>query len=107
MKVLCRRCKILVLDRFTCRCHRCLRRIQKEPAEARHGQTGTIVAALAMRLARYSASDTYYPQTLSILRLDRPRLRTADDQLSATLFNMLPPSQRPDATVSAADSIKV
>jgi hypothetical protein len=59
-----------------------------------------------MRLARYSASDTYYPQTLSILRLDRPQLRTADDQLSSTLFKMLPPSRRPDASVSAADSIK-
>lgn len=32
---------------------------------------GTIASALAMRLARYIASDTYYPQTISILRLDR------------------------------------
>jgi len=106
MKVLCRKCNILVLDRFTCRCHRCLKRFAKEPAEAAHGRSGTIVAALAMRLARYSASDTYYPQTLSILRLDRPQLRTADDHLSSTLFKMLPPSRRPDASVSAADSIK-
>jgi hypothetical protein len=106
MKVLCRKCNILVLDRFTCRCHRCLKRFNKEPPEAAHGRTGTIVAALAMRLARYSASDTYYPQTLSILRLDRPQLRTADDQLSSTLFKMLPPSRRPDANVSAADGIK-
>ncbi len=36
-----------------------------------------------MRLARYSASDTYYPQTLSVLRLDRPRLTSADDDISS------------------------
>ncbi len=105
MKVLCRKCNILVLDRFTCRCHRCLRRLNKEPGEATTQRSGTIVSALAMRLARYSASDTYYPQTLSLLRLDRPRLRSADDQLSTTLFKMLPPSRRPEATVSTTDSI--
>ena len=106
MKVLCRKCDSLVLDRFTCRCHRCLRRIAKDPPETSAAGSGTIVSALAMRLARYSASDTYYPQTLSILRLDRPQLRTADDQVSSTLFRMLPPTHRPDATVSTADSIE-
>ncbi len=107
MKVLCRKCNILVLDRFTCRCHRCLKRLTKEPPAPASGRTGTIVSALAMRLARYSASDTYYPQTLSILRLDRPRLRTVDDPISSTLFKMLPPTRRPDASVSTSDSIKV
>lgn len=107
MKVLCRKCNILVLDRFTCRCHRCLKRLTKEPSDPASGGTGTIVSALAMRLARYSASDTYYPQTLSILRLDRPRLRTVDDPISSTLFKMLPPTRRPDASVSTSDSIKV
>lgn len=68
--------------------------------------SGTIVSALAMRLARYSASDTYYPQTLSILRLDKPRLTSADDEVSSTLFQILPRSRRPDATVSASDTIK-
>lgn len=107
MKVLCRKCNILVLDRFTCRCHRCLKRLTKERPDPASGITGTIVSALAMRLARYSASDTYYPQTLSILRLDRPRLRTVDDPISSTLFKMLPPTRRPDASVSTSDSIKV
>jgi len=53
MKVLCRTCKIEVLDRFTARCHRCLKLKNKEgrrPATEESG--GTIVSELAMRLAR-------------------------------------------------------
>lgn len=59
-----------------------------------------------MKRACWGGLLTYYPQKLSILRLDRPQLRTADDQLSSTLFKMLPPSRRLDANVSATDSIK-
>ena len=107
MKVVCRKCNIEVLDRFTARCHRCLKAFTKEGTYAageEHG--GTIVSALAMRLARYSASDTYYPQTLSILRLDKPRLASVDDSISSILYQILPRSRRPDATVSRSDSIK-
>jgi len=107
MKVVCRKCNIQVLDRFTARCHRCLKRFTKEGTYASGEQSsGTIVSALAMRLARYSASDTYYPQTLSVLRLDKPRLSSVDDEISSTLYRILPRSRRPDATVSASDSIK-
>jgi hypothetical protein len=107
MKVVCRKCNIQVLDRFTARCHRCLKRFTKEGTYASgENHSGTIVSALAMRLARYSASDTYYPQTLSILRLDKPRLRSVDDQISATLYQILPQSRRPDATLSASEGIK-
>jgi hypothetical protein len=75
MAVVCRTCNVQVLDRLTARCHRCLKRFNKHPDQVPVGDTGgTIVSALAMRLARYSASDTYYPQTLSVLRLDKPRL---------------------------------
>ena len=107
MKVVCRKCNIEVLDRFTARCHRCLKRFTREGTyTSRDESSGTIVSALAMRLARYSASDTYYPQTLSILRLDRPRLRSVDDEISSTLYRILPHSRRPDANISASDSIK-
>lgn len=105
MKVLCRTCKIEVLDRFTARCHRCLKRLTKVQSHPADGG-GTIVSALAMRLARYSASDAYYPQTLSILRLDRPRLTSVDDAISSTLYKILPQSRRPDANLSTSDSIK-
>jgi hypothetical protein len=107
MKVVCRACNIEVLDRFTARCHRCLKRLTKEGKYSSGTEAGgTIVSALAMRLARYSASDTYYPQTLSILRLDKPRLRSSDDEISSTLYRILPQSRRPDTTVSASDSIR-
>src|SRR5262249_37581178 len=56
--------------------------------------------------ARYSASDTYYPQTLSILRLDKPRLTSVDDEISSTLYRILPQSRRPDSSVAASDSIR-
>jgi hypothetical protein len=107
MKVLCRTCKIEVLDRFTARCHRCLKvkiREGRRPSNEESG--GTIVSELAMRLARYSASDTYYPQTLSVLRLDGPRLTSAEDDVSTLLYRILPQSRRPDATLSPADAIK-
>ena len=107
MKVLCRTCKIEVLDRFTARCHRCLKLRNKEGRRSATEESGgTIVSELAMRLARYSASDTYYPQTLSVLRLDRPRLTSADDDISSLLYRILPQSRRPDATLSPADAIK-
>jgi hypothetical protein len=107
MKVVCRTCTIQVLDRFTARCHRSLKQFAKEGTQKfREEGSGTVVSALAMRLARYSASDTYYPQTLSILRLDKPRLTSTDDEISSMLYRMLPQSRRPDATISAADTIK-
>ncbi|HEY1657502.1 MAG TPA: hypothetical protein VGG14_04100 [Candidatus Sulfotelmatobacter sp.] len=59
-----------------------------------------------MRLARYSASDTYYPQTISILRLDRPQLTSVDDEISSTLRRLLPQSRRPDSAGSASDRLK-
>jgi hypothetical protein len=106
MKVLCRRCKIQVLDRFTARCHRCLKRmIRGSIPDGTKTAGGTIVSRLAMRLARYSASDTYYPQGLTILRLDKPRLTAADDELSTLLYNMLPTGSRPEAQISDADTI--
>jgi hypothetical protein len=40
------------------------------------------------------------------LRLDKPRLTSVDDQISSTLYRILPQSRRPDAAVSASDSIK-
>lgn len=106
MTVVCRTCNVQVLDRLTARCHRCLRQFNKHPDQSRIGESGgTIVSALAMRLARYSASDTYYPQTLSVLRLDKPRLTSADDEISSTLYKILPESRRPEADISPSDSI--
>jgi len=105
MKVVCRKCKTVALERFTASCHRCLKRFGREGAPTNQ-IGGTVASALAMRLARYSASDTYYPQTLSVLRLDKPQLTSVDDEISATLRRMLPRSRRPDSVTSTSDRLK-
>ena len=105
MKVVCRKCNTVALERFAASCHRCLKRFGREGAPTNQ-KGGTIASALAMRLARYSASDTYYPQTLSVLRLDKPQLTSADDEISATLRRLLPRSLRPDTAGTPAERLK-
>jgi hypothetical protein len=105
MKVVCRKCNTVALDRFTASCHRCLKRFGREGAPANQ-IGGTIASALAMRLARYSASDTYYPQTISVLRLDKPQLTSVDDEISSTLRRLLPQSRRPDTAGSPSDRLR-
>jgi hypothetical protein len=106
MRVLCRKCKVEVLDRLLARCHRCLNRLAKDATLRSEGGAATIVQAIAMRLARYSASDAYYPYSTSVLRLDRPQLSNSEDENTTLLYRMLPPALRPDASFSPADSIK-
>jgi hypothetical protein len=105
MKVVCRKCKTVVLERFTASCHRCLKRFHREGAPANQ-QGGTVASALAMRLARYSASETYYPQTISVLRLDKPQLTSADDEISFLLRGLLPRARRPDGAGSTSERLK-
>lgn len=105
MKVVCRKCNTVAVERFTASCHRCLKRFGREGLPANQ-QGGTIASALAMRLARYSASDTYYPQTLSVLRLDRPQLTSIDDEISSTLRQILPRSRRPDTVGTTSERLK-
>jgi hypothetical protein len=105
MKVVCRKCNTVALERFTASCHRCLKRFGREGLPVNQ-QGGTVASALTMRLARYSASDTYYPQTLSILRLDRPQLTSVDDEISSTLRRLLPRSHRPDTVGTTSQRLK-
>lgn len=95
MKVVCRRCETQIIDRFTARCRRCLTQLQKKSSTETDGQEETLVTRIAMRMTRYSASDTYYPQTFTILRLDRPNISIVDDPETQTLRRILPTSRRP------------
>lgn len=108
MRVLCRKCKEEVVERLTARCSRCLKRLLRESSTRPAGEQGakTIVQAIAMRLARYSASDAYYPFSTSVLRLDKPRLSNNEDPGANLLYKMLPSAMRPDASFSPADTIK-
>ena len=105
MKVVCRECNTVALERFTASCHRCLKRFGRQGPPL-HQQGGTIASALAMRLARYSASETYYPQTLSVLRLDKPQLTSVDDEISSTLRRLLPRASRPDTSGTPSERLK-
>jgi hypothetical protein len=114
MKIVCQKCGTQIVDRLTARCHRCLDvalRTRNVPStdnangKADAASEDTLVSRIAMRLSRYSASATYYPQTLSMLRLDRPAVTVAADEEQALLRRMLPVSQRPDISNSSADSI--
>jgi hypothetical protein len=115
MKIVCQDCETQVIDRLTARCHRCLqvanrRRTRPTAAEtAVNAQSGgseeTIVTRIAMRLSRYSASDTYYAQTLSMLRFDRPAVTDITEDEQALLHSMLPSGQRPGTSERSADTL--
>jgi hypothetical protein len=115
MKISCLTCNTIVIDRLTARCGRCLQQIkaQHRPsggAEAMVAEgeeaaraVDTLVARVAMRVSSYNASDTYYPQTLTMLRLDRPARITGGDPELSLLHQMLPVDQRPrnDQTIGS------
>jgi hypothetical protein len=60
-----------------------------------------------MRLSRYSANDTYYPLTITLLRLDRPALITTEDSEQRELRSLLPLDMRPEGESSPAATITV
>jgi DNA-directed RNA polymerase subunit RPC12/RpoP len=112
MSVVCRRCNTQVVDRFTARCLRCLKEALRgrDPGGStgsgnEGGETDTIVTRIAMRMTRYSASDTYYPQTLTMLRLDRPSITSVVEPDVETLRRILPASRRPSASQSASEGL--
>jgi|ANMQ01.1.fsa_nt_gi hypothetical protein len=106
MRVKCQKCNNLVRERFTANCERCLRDYNndlqrggsQQIENSEHQTTGTVISHIAMRMTRYSASSTFYPQTFSILRLDRPTIRFAKDEQVEMLQNMLPSIRRADNT---------
>lgn len=105
LRIVCRQCHTVIVDRLTARCPRCTARIAREQlAQGVAGDT-TPVARTAMRLSRYSANDTYYPLTITLLRLDRPALITAEDSLQRELRSLLPLNMRPEGESSPAATI--
>lgn len=105
MKIVCRRCHTVVLERMTARCPRCTRRLAHEQRAQGITESTSPVARIAMRLSRYSANDTYYPQTVTLLRLDRPSLITEQDPDQLELRSLLPLHVRPQGVQSKAEVI--
>lgn len=115
MKIVCRRCRTTVVDRLTARCPRCTDRIARERTIADTASDGqstdraddnTIVTRTAMRMTRYSANDTYYPQTITMLRLDKPDITNDDDVEQRELRALLPLNERPDVSRNPAEIIR-
>ncbi|HXG89478.1 MAG TPA: hypothetical protein VNJ02_14205 [Vicinamibacterales bacterium] len=110
MSVVCRKCDTQVIDRFTARCHRCLKEIARtnggvaSPAVS-GTKTATLVTRIAMRMTRYSASDTYYPQTLTTLRLDRPAVSGKSDPEVDVLRKVIPSRLRPTESEGASEGL--
>lgn len=118
MKIVCSRCNYReVVDRLYATCHRCLSEIllqqRREGRSSADGEVGgnrqfeTVTTRTAMRATRYSANDTYYPKSLTVLRLDRPVIRADLDVEQEILRKMLPTRLRPDASASVGGSIEV
>lgn len=110
MKVECRNCGTIVKDRLTARCKRCLEELTKDELSASSyaevEASGSVVARIAMRMARYNANATYYPQTLSMLRLDKPEITRGDDPEVELLRRMLPAEKRPSAESGSGATIE-
>lgn len=117
MKLECRKCGTVVQERLTARCKKCLEELSTEGhsvtsetemigAESDDtGTTGSVVARIAMRMTRYNANATYYAQTLSMLRLDRPQIIRSADPDVQLLRRMLPAMRRPTAERGAASTV--
>jgi hypothetical protein len=91
LKISCERCMAVVVDRFLARCPRCYPRLYREAQPG--GVAGQLAFQSAMRITRHSANNAYYAHSLSILRLDLPRVtQTSPEQ--AWLDGLLPVGER-------------
>jgi len=109
MKLECRNCGTIIKDRLTARCKRCLEELTLNGPMLEtksESESGSVVARIAMRMSRYNASATYYPQTLSMLRLDKPEITIGDDPEVQLLRRMLPPEKRPSAESGSGSTIE-
>ncbi len=116
MKLECRKCGTVVLERLTARCKACLEELTAAGHASSEGEIveavskeietkGSVVARIAMRMARYNANATYYPQTLSMLRFDRPAITKHGDRDVEMLRRMLPMGRRPSEETGAASIV--
>jgi hypothetical protein len=98
MSVVCRACNNQVQKRLVARCPACVKQyVGKKRGEKDEDEDNepTAVARVVMRLANSRANDAYYAHTVSLLRLDRPRIAIRDDEEIRTLTSLLPKDQRP------------
>lgn len=99
-RITCSRCGVSIFEnRIVARCHKCLARIR---AAGSRGDN-TVLGRIAMRMSRYSASDTYYPVSVTRLRLDRPQIAGTEHADIAALKKYLPRSRTTASLGQAAE----
>ena len=91
LKIYCERCRQVVIDRLLARCPRCFPRFFREAQAG--ANLGQLAFRSAMRITRHSANNAYYAHSISILRLDRPRVAQASLE-QAWLDSLLPERDR-------------
>lgn len=108
MTVSCRVCHGVIADRLTARCEVCAKQFVGTPGPDRDDSSqGTPVAAVVMRLANYRANETYYPHTVTILRLDRPSTGARRDSQLAEIVSLLPEDRRPNELREAQSLVRL
>jgi hypothetical protein len=89
LRVTCEVCNSAVISRPLARCPLCWPRLFDPAAE----NPGQLAFRTAMRITRHSANNAYYPHSVSILRLDRPRA-VQDSPDLRWLQTLLPQEER-------------
>jgi hypothetical protein len=109
MTVSCRVCKGVIADRLTARCPACAQQfVGTSGADSDTSpRRATPVAEVVMRLANYRANETYYPHTITILRLDRPRPPGRRDPSAESLLALLPIGRRPGEATGADRLVEI
>jgi hypothetical protein len=112
IKIVCLECRQNFMETFFARCHRCLhelhRKRQKANTQELIDQSGiTMITRIKMRATSYRASDAYYPQTLTLLRLDQPVINLDLGSEFTILRQMLPASTTQGSSANFNDSLNL
>jgi hypothetical protein len=104
LTIVCRRCRIEVVDRLAASCQECARAFVN--ASGPDLDPSALRIHTLMRMTRHSASEAYYPHTLTVLRLGRVPIIGEPDAEMALLQRLLPPEARAQVNPSVDETIE-
>lgn len=106
ISIKCTNCGDVVMDRIVASCQPCIRAYRLGEQRTPDGRPAD-PAHVLMRATRYSATNTYSPQSISFLPLDQTLPVAAPDPEVERLQRLLPTAEQPLADAGAADRIEV
>lgn len=104
LSIVCRKCRVEVVDRLAASCQECARAFVK--ASGPDIDPSALRIHTLMRMTRHSASEAYYPHTITALRLGRVPIISEPDEEMAFLQQLLPPDARAQVNPSADETIQ-